>query len=361
MLFPVLFSQRPPSCQWEPLPMARLPGIVLWAWYRPAHLPTGVVVSIPAELLAAFPAGFPFTLGDVLAAASVPPQQFQAVSLFGYEWQPAMAVTLIVHHPIPAIPEGCRPEIAITVDEQQIILPVMPMMPVAALHHSGLNMHAAMNAVAGYGYLPSTPTEDDGQFVEDDTEFADSTTPLTEDMMYARIEAAWKSARQIERQMTGLRQKLASIEAALGKLDRELAPEERLASDREDRDEWSDVRRWLRELQTRCHREIKAFDIGMTSGAGGRRRLEEVFQTLIEPRMAAGQLDTYRSEFDQFRKDMVSLQRAMGAALQAASQNGTQRAQRTLGKIAAKIREMRVRNREPLGATNIDRTVRKKS
>ncbi len=338
--------------------MARLPGIVLWAWYRPAHLPSGVVVSIPAELLSAFPAGFPFTLGDVLAAVSVPPQQFQAVSLFGYEWQPAMAVTSIVHHPIPAIPAGCRPEIAITVDEQQIM---MPMMPVPAIHPSGLNMHPAMHAVAGHGSFPNIPPQDYAQFVEDDTEFADSTSPLTDDMMYARIEAAWKSARQIERQMTGLRQKLGSIEAALGKLDRELSPEERLASDREDRDEWTDVRRWLRELQTRCHREIKAFDIGMTSGAGGRRRLEDIFQTRIEPRTASGQLDAYRGEFDQFRKDMVSLQRAMGAALQAASQNGTQRAQRTLGKIAAKIREMRVRNREPLGGTNIDRTVRKKS
>ena len=338
--------------------MARLPGIVLWAWYRPAHLPTGVVISIPAELSTAFPAGFPFTMGDVLAAVSVPPQQFQAVSLFGYEWQPAMAVTSIVHHPIPAIPAGCRPEIAIAVVEQQIM---MPMMPVAAMHHSGLNIHPAMLAVAGHGSFPNISLEDDGQFVEDDAEFADSTAPLTEDMMYARIEAAWKSARQIERQMTGLRQKLGSIEAALGKLDRELSPEERLASDREDRDEWTDVRRWLRELQSRCHREIKAFDIGMTSGAGSRRRLEDIFQTRIEPRTASGQLDAYRGEFDQFRKDMVSLQRAMGAALQAASQNGTQRAQRTLGKIAAKIREMRVRNREPLGGTNIDRTVRKKS
>jgi hypothetical protein len=313
--------------------MARFPGIVLWAWYRPAHLPSGVVVSIPPDLLTAFPAGFPMTLGDVLTAAGVPPQQFQAASLFGSEWQSASLFASVVNHPIPGVPTGCPPEIVIAVGEQQVMI---PMMPVVA-------------------------SEVFGQNFEDDCEFEDSSTPLTDDMMYLRIEAAWKSVRQIERQMTGLRHKLSSILAALGKLDRDLSPEERLASDREDRDEWSDVRRWLRELQTKCHREIKAFDIGLTSGAGGRRRLEDIFQTMIEPRVAAGQLAGYRGEFEQFRKDTVSLQRAMVTALQAASQNGTQRAQRTLGKIAGKIREMRVRNREPLGGTNIDRSVRRKS
>ena len=103
--------------------MARLPGIVLWAWYRPAHLPSGVVVSIPPELLTAFPAGFPMTLGDVLTAAGVPPQQFQAVSLFGCEWQSASLFASVVNHPIPGVPTGCPPEIAIAVGEQQVMMP----------------------------------------------------------------------------------------------------------------------------------------------------------------------------------------------------------------------------------------------
>ena len=334
--------------------MARLPGIVLWAWYRPAHLPSGVVVSIPPEVLNAFPAGFPISLGDVLAAAGVLPQQFQAVSMFGSEWHSAALFASVVNHPIPGVPTGCPPEIAMAVAEQQLMMPVMPM------YHPGSNASMDMNAFAGHSAFPGLQSEDYGQY-DDDDEFEDDETALTDDMMYHRIEASWKSARQIERQMTGLRQKLSTMQAALGKLDRELLPEERLASDREDRDEWSDVRRWMRELQTKCHREIKSFDIGMTSGAGGRRRLEEIYLTLIEPHVASGQLATYRAEFDQFRKDMVSLQRAMVTALQAASQNGTQRASRILSKIAGKIREMRVRNREPIGGTNIDRSVRRKS
>ncbi len=349
--------------------MARLQGVVLWAWYRPAHLPSGVVVTLPAELLTAFPGGFPMTLGDVLTATGVPPQHFQAVSLFGCEWQSASIFAPFVNHPLPAVPVGGRAEIVIAVGEQQVMMPMIPMMPVVPIHQSGTNVFgtetAAMpvdaNAFAGQAVYPGLLSEDVGQGFADDSEFEDSGTPLTDDMMYLRIEAAWKGARQIERQTTGLRQKLGSMQAVLGKLDRDLSPDERLASDREDRDDWADVRRWLRDLQAKCHREIKAFDIGMTSGAGGRRHLEDVFLTRIEPRAAAGQLEVYRAEFEQFRKDMVSLQRAMNAALQAASLNGTQRAQRILGKIAGKIREMRARNREPLGGTNIDRTVRKKS
>ena len=346
--------------------MARLQGIVLWAWYRPAHLPSGVVVSIPAELLTACPGGFPMTLGDVLTATGVPPQQFQGVSLFGCEWQSASVFAPFVNHPLPVVPAGGRAEILIAVGEQQVM---MPMMPVVSMHQPGTTvfgtetaaMLAEANSFTGQAVYPGLLSDDVNQSFADDAEFEDNGAPLTEDMMYLRIEAAWKGARQIERQTTGLRQKLGSMQAVLGKLDRDLSPDERLAADREDRDDWADVRRWLRDLQAKCHREIKAFDIGMTSGAGGRRHLEDVFLTKIEPRAAGGQLEVYRAEFEQFRKDMVSLQRAMGTALQAASLNGTQRAQRILGKIAGKIREMRARNREPLGGTNIDRTVRKKS
>lgn len=178
--------------------------------------------------------------------------------------------------------------------------------------------------------------------------------------MQQRIEAAWKSAIQIERQLTGLRQKLSSMQTALGKLDRELTPDERLASDREDRDEWADVRRWLRDLQGKCHREIKAFDIGMTSSAGVKNTLEQRFLETTEGRVRVTDLPTLRKEFEKYRKDLMCLQRAMTAALQSSVQNGTQRAQRVIGKIGVKIREMRARNREPIAGTNMDRTCRRK-
>ncbi len=363
MLFPVMFFQRPPSAQWEPLPMARIPGLVLWAWFRPAHLPSGVIVSIPPGVLNAFASGFPMTLGDVLTGLGIPAQNFQAVSMYGSEWQAAAVFSPFVNHPLPPVPMGGRAEIVITVIEQSVMMPMQPVAFVPGMafampgvESSAMTMHAHVEQLDHF----NSASSDVDASIEDDSEFEDDGALLSDDMMFIRIESAWKFSVQIERQMTGLRQRLSSIQSALGKLDRDLSPDERLASDREDRDEWSDTRRWVRDLQSKCHREIKAFDIGMTSGAGNRRHLEETYLTTIEPRVPSANLDVYRAEFEKYRKDMVSLQRAMINALQAASQNGTQRAQRCLGKIAVKIRELRVKNREPLGATNMDRSVRRK-
>lgn len=343
--------------------MARIPGLVLWAWFRPGHLPSGVVVTIPADFLNAFPAGLPISLGDVLIAVGVPPQNFQAVSMYGGEFQAAAVFSPFVNHPLPPIPMGGRAEIAISVIEQPVMMPMQPVafVPAGAFAIPGAES-AAMTMPANVEHADhfNDMSSDIDSAFEEGAEFEDDGAPLSDDMMYIRIESAWKFSVQIERQMTGLRQRLSSIQSALGKLDRDLSPDERLASDREDRDEWSDTRRWIRDLQSKCHREIKAFDIGMTSGAGNRRHLEETYLTIIEPRVASANLESFRAEFEKYRKDMVCLQRAMINALQAASQNGTQRAQRCLGKIAGKIREMRARNREPLGATNMDRSVRRK-
>jgi hypothetical protein len=338
--------------------MPRIPGLVLWAWFRPAHLPSGVVVTIPADFLHAFPVGLPMTLGDVLTVLGIPPQNFQAVSLYGNDWQAAAVFSLFVNHPLPLVPMGGRAEIAISVIELPAMMPMQPVafVPAGTFAIPGAES-AAMTMQADH--FDRLSSDIDAAF-EDDSEFEDDGAPLPDDMMFIRIESAWKFSVQIERQMTGLRQRLSSIQSALGKLDRDLSPDERLASDREDRDEWSDTRRWVRDLQSKCHREIKAFDIGMTSGAGNRRHLEETYLTIIEPRVASANLESFRAEFEKYRKDMVCLQRAMINALQAASQNGTQRAQRCLGKISVKIRELRAKNREPLGATNMDRSVRRK-
>jgi len=302
------------------------------------------------------------TLGDLLTALGVPPQNFQAVSMYGSEWQAAAVFSPFVNHPLPPIPMGGRAEIAISVIEQPAMMPMQPFafVPGVAFAMPGAESTAMLHADVEQADHFNSMTSDIDASMEDDSEFEDDGALLSDDMMFIRIESAWKFSVQIERQMTGVRQRLSSIQSALGKLDRDLSADERLASDREDRDEWSDTRRWVRDLQSKCHREIKAFDIGMTSGAGNRRHLEETYLTIIEPRVPSTSLESYRAEFEKYRKDMVSLQRAMITALQAASQNGTQRAQRCLGKIAVKIREMRAKNREPLGATNMDRSVRRK-
>lgn len=219
-------------------------GLCLRAWFRPAHLPSGVVVTIPADFLNAFPAGLPISLGDVLIAVGVPPQNFQAVSMYGGEFQASAVFSPFVNHPLPPIPMGGRAEIAVSVIEQPVMMPMQPMAFVPA----GVPMPNAASAammmpadVEHADHFNDMSSDIDTTF-EEGVEFEDDGAPLSDDMMFIRIESAWKFSVQIERQMTGLRQRLSSIQSALGKLDRDLSPDERLASDREDRDEWADTR-----------------------------------------------------------------------------------------------------------------------
>ncbi len=314
MNVPVDFSQRPASAQWEPLPILRVSGLCLWVWYRPANVPQGLTVSIPANVCATYSAGFPFTMGDLLLAAGITMNQWHAVSVFGGSWQLANTFAPFLNLPVPAIVPGSPPEISIAVAQFPIETPVFP---------PGFSDVAGDTSDAAD--LELSIADDDGSTAS----------------MYRRIEASWKATIQMERQMTGLRAKLASMIGTLGKLDRELSPEERLASDREDRDAWQDARRWLRDLTTKCHRELKSFDIGITSGAGKRNWMEQIYQTVIEPRTPTDELETFSREFETYRKTMVTLQIAMNTALQGAGMNGTQRAQRVLSGISRKARAKR--------------------
>lgn len=319
--------------QWELMTIARIPGLSVWSWYRPQHLPSGMTVSIPRDLIQSYPAGLPFTVADLLIAAGIPMPQFQAVSLFGGVWQPAATFAPYLNQAVLVPATAARLEIGLLVLEAAMVPTVsVPLMSVPG------------------------PIQD----VADFDAGVDSATATT-GQMYDRIESSWKSAIQMERQLAGVRQKLSGMLNSLNKLDRELTPEERLSADREDKDNWEEARRWARDLAAKCHREIKQFDIGMTSSAGRKNSMQAFYEQVIEPRQPCSDLETYRREFETYRKDMVNLQRAMTSAVQAASQNGTQRSQRVLGSIGRKIQERRRRMREPVGGTNMDRSCRRKS
>lgn len=267
--------------------------------------------------------------------------QLHSVSFFGADWQPAAIIGPYLQHAVPQPAPGGSTEISVNVLEQ--------VQPIPAGTQQPFPTEAEQEVLSGYS------TSSTGSPV------AEEQAPVTGAMMYDRIEAAWKVALQMERQMSALRKKLAAVMKSLDKLDRELTPEERLASDREDRDAWQDARRWVRDLSAKCHREIKSFDIGMTSSAGKRLAIETTYKQVIEPRAASNDLQTIHRDFEVYRKDMTNLQKSMTAALQAASQNGTSRAQRILGAISRKIKQRRAKMREAIGGTNLDKSVRRKS
>lgn len=336
-----MFAAKHPSTAWEALPIARCPGLSVWAWFRPVAMPSSVTVLVPVEVATAYPAGLPFSVNDLLLAAALDAAQFSAISLYSSAWQPAQAYFPYLNEAVPSPVQGVTAEILISVFEP--MYPAFLSVPVPGAMQEG-------------GVIPSGMAPLKAALVESD----DFESQNAGKSLYDRIEASWKSAVQMERQMTGLRQKLSTLANTLGKMDRDLAPEERLAADREDRDAWEDARRWVRDLAGKCHREVKAFDIGMTSSAGKRNWMEQTYQTVIEPRAKSPDLETYRREFETYRKDIMNLQRAMSSAIQAATQNGTSRSQRVTGAIQKKVQARRRQMREPIGGTNMDRSCRRR-
>lgn len=353
-----MFAARHPSTAWEALPIARCPELAVWAWFRPVAMPSSVTFLVPVEVSSASPGVLPFSLSDLLLMAGIDPSQFSAVSLYGAPWQQAQAYFPYMNQAIPCPAMGGSAEIMLSVFEA--VYPTFPAVQPAMVSQPMVDSHPINHGVGGQ----ITEQAHQGDFAD----VAEMEIDPADDFdannggrsLYDRIEASWKAAVQMERQMTGLRQKLCRLGATLGKMDRDLSPEERLAADREDKDGWEDARRWVRDLAGKCHREVKAFDIGITSSAGKRNWMEEAYQTVIEPRAASADLEMYRREFETYRKDIMNLQRAMNTAIQAATQNGTARSQRITGTIQKKIQERRRRLREPIGGTNMDRSCRRR-
>lgn len=306
---------------------------------------------IPGEVATSYPGGLPFSMSDLLIAAGIDPSQFLAVSLYGSPWQKAQTYFPYMNQAVPSSVQGAPSEIMLSVFEAAY--PAFPVaQPPMVLPTAGLQQ--------GWGEQGGSAIMTSNAMAADCDETDDVGAVSAGKSLYDRIEASWKAAVQMERQMTGLRQKLSTLVNTLSKMDRDLSPEERLAADREDKDAWEDARRWVRDLAGKCHREVKAFDIGMTSSAGKRNWMEQTYQTVIEPRAQSAELDTYRREFETYRKDIMNLQRTMNAAIQAATQNGTSRAQRVTGSIQKKIQERRRQMREPIGGTNMDRSCRRR-
>lgn len=352
-----MFAARHPSKAWETLAIARCPGLAVWAWFRPAAMPSSITVTVPVEVSNAYPGGLPFSLSDLLIAAGIAPSQFLAVSLYGAPWQQAQAYFPYLNQAVPSPVQGASSEIMLSVFETAYPGFTVAQPPMVAQLPMG---HVAGGPVVGWAGQGDSALTASGAMGTESNAADDFDKKHAGKSLYDRIEASWKSAVQMERQMTGLRQKLSALANTLGKMDRDLSPEERLASDREDKDAWEDARRWVRDLAGKCHREVKAFDIGMTSSAGKRNWMEQTYQTVIEPRAQSTELETYRREFETYRKDIMNLQRAMSSAIQAGTQNGTSRAQRITGSIQKKIQERRRRMREPMGGTNMDGSCRRR-
>jgi len=292
----VPFSERPASSNWEAITVPGTSGVSCRAWFRPETLPAGVAVTLPPELSASTAPVLPFSLLQIIAAVGVSWEQLASVSLYGGQWQSAATCQPLAGQQLESPAAGASPQILLAVIDSQIV-------------HS-----------------PSAPAP------------AAATEQSSSTGLFNRVETEWKACQGMERQLSGLRQQLSLVFGRLGSLDRDLRPEERLAADRIDQDDWQDARRWIRDASSKVHRCIKAHDIGVTSAAGRRNVIQQTYDQASATQKATGDLSTCLHEIEIYRKELANLFHSMSSALQVANVNGIQRAQRILSRIAARVR-----------------------
>ncbi|MEX2288409.1 MAG: hypothetical protein WD648_15035 [Planctomycetaceae bacterium] len=292
---PGSFAARPTSPGWERVSSAAVPGNAVWAWYKPAHLPQSVILRIPDEPFRN-PQGLiePWSMRKLLLAAGIDSAAVSMWHLFGVPYDAMGGASPFLDASLPIPVPGIDPNIPVHIYAR----PAEP--------------------------TPSAPASaDSGSAAE----------------LFERIEADWHSTMDIEKELKRLRKQLVDMMARLKTLNRDLTPTERLHSNNQDRKDWLDARRWLRDGSNRLWKCIKEHDIGDTSAAGQRLWFEQTYHKHVVPRKPFEGLLQAQRDFESYRKMVQTLQGNMTTAYSIAAIDGERRAQSVLARIATKVRE----------------------
>jgi Skp family chaperone for outer membrane proteins len=297
-------ADRPPSQSWEPLALPIGAGVPVWAWFKPPAAPQGVIVRIPAAARQAW--GGMFTLRMVLLALRLAPGQLQSWNILGLTYDSQQGASPLLDYPLPSSPLGADLDIT-------LFLQTTGAAPVA---FSSGTAPAAVAAAPAAGSPQS-------------------------DRLLAAMDADWSAVQQMEGALGQLRKQLNAIQGRLQSLSRDLTPDEKVASDSNDKKDWQDARRWLRDVAGQVSRYIREHDLGVTSAAGQRNRFEDLYANYVAPRKPFDGLPAAQQELEAYRKAVQSLVSKMQTALSAAGKDGEQRAQQILSRIGAKMRSAR--------------------
>lgn len=293
--------QRPPSTAWEPVAFPELPGAVVWAWFRPPAAPAGLVFQIPGPTYAAFPGAL--TVRRLLHAAGIDSRQAASWTVFGTQFDALRGGNPLLDQPLAPAPAGIDPA---------IIVHIAP--PIA---FAPLPIPIATTPVMA----PAKSAMDHGS-----------------EALYSAIEADWNAMRILEAQLVGIRKQLNTSLTKLQSLNRDLSPDERLASDNADTRDWQDARRWLRDGAAVLSRVIKAYDIGVTSAAGNRNQFDDLIGQYVTPRRPLENLPIVKQQFESHRKTVQSLQAEMQSAMNGPGRDGEMKANAVLNRIRGKMR-----------------------
>jgi hypothetical protein len=293
-------AERLPSTAWEPISLADHPQIFVWAWFKPPSAPQGLCVRIPDETFRNPARRQPLTLRTVLHAVGVDPRMVAAWSLYGVSYGGQQLMDPAWDYPIPEPGTAADPTI-------------------------GIYLHAwptpATPAAVAPGLAPSG----------------------AHGGAFSRMEADWNACLQIELHLMAASKLLNATLLRINSLNRDMSPEESRCGDSQDKRDWQEARRWLRDVASRVSRYLKDHLVGITSNAGKRNSYESIYQQYVVPRRHFDGLEQAERDFDSYRKSLQTLLTNMGAVNNTAVQEGERRAQQVMTRVAAKIRTSRAK------------------
>lgn len=305
------FAARPPSQSWEPLLWANDPQHPAWVWLKPPTVPHGLALGIPEETWRTCPHLQHLTLRRLLLAAGVDPSCVAMWQFAGMPFPGMNGTNPIFDQPIPAPGPGVAPEIIVVINAPAGMMPPMSYPPpMAAAMMAAAPMHTSSSTFSG-----------------------------TQAEMFERLDTEWTAVLDLEKDLERLRKMLVDLSARMKVLNRDLNSDERLYSSREDKQDWQDARRFLRDGENRLRACVKEFDIGDPSSAGYRRGLETIYHQFVVPRVPFNGIESAVGQFEAHRKLVTTLQGKMNNAYLGAVSNGERRAQQILARIAGKVRE----------------------
>ena len=205
----ISFHLQAPSTAWEPVALRLGSSPVVWAWFKPSHAPSSVVFQIPPEVWQEVNSATPVTIRQLVAIAGIPALQGWTVAGQYYAWDERLAV--FVDLPLAEPPAGVDPYLIL--------------------------------------WCQMTATLQTSIRIESPPPMLASDPPLNEDSgaLFDSMDSLWRGIQQIETDVRRARSQLEQSMHRLNSLNRDLGPNEINAADSNDKKDWIDARRWLRD------------------------------------------------------------------------------------------------------------------
>ncbi|MFP6762832.1 MAG: hypothetical protein VB858_04420 [Planctomycetaceae bacterium] len=277
-----------------------VPPLLVWTWYKPVQTPSAIMLQIP-------PTGTPLpdglTLRLMLQMLGIDPAAVSMCSLFGFWFSGDGGASPHFDQVVSGPVAGGDPNLVIHVDVVQV----------------------PGRAVAAAG--PPQPMDEQTREI------------------FKSFERDWKTTHNAERLLVGLHKQLNDMQIRLTTMNRDLTPEESHYADRSDHDDWRDARRWLRDASNRLSKCIKELVAGETTYVGKRKWFEQIYEEQVKPQIPFAGMEEARREFEYYRRTIQNLCDRMQAVSHHAQQEGAQRAQVVLSRIAVKVASKRAKGR----------------